>query len=452
MLKRLIKQAEREFTPQEFFNMKQTIKSVKNDTDGQNKIFNLCELLTKKDQKDIYVKKLWKEIYGVFFKLNLKDLVTFQPYLDFILSNKYNSFVENSSDNYLDFFDSKSEKFNFSKVMDFIDKISRENISEEQAIEIVKNIEGIATYDTTRSLINAILRSLNADVGDNFINYIQNYLLTDKFIDVNAIAKKRVLPIDLLKKLIDSGRIDLNIACRYQPLTEKIIEEYKDEILKNSNNFSLLCCDNPNIRFTEDFIVKNIHCFFEKNTDAYNYFASHKLSDKAVDEIFEKNKDNDTFIQDFLGWVPITQNIRKKYFENMKGIKNKKKFWEHISFNPYIDISFINKNYKNIDIGSIYYTNENLDENFIEQHISEMSPSDLAEVTKNIDFSESFILKYQKLLDWGIVSEYQNLSPSFILKYCLDKVNLNNLYKNKKINQNELKRKKVYKILLDYKG
>ncbi|AEO93639.1 gp380 [Bacillus phage G] len=62
------------------------------------------------------------------------------------------------------------------------------------------------------------------------------------------------------------------------------------------------------------------------------------------------------------------------------------------------------------------------------------------------EFSEEELLEFQNFVDWNNASEYQKMSKDFILEHS-DKINIERLRLNKKVDQEELNKHEVYTVL-----
>jgi hypothetical protein len=258
----------------------------------------------------------------------------------------------------------------------------------------------------------------------------------------------------------------MNTILRYQYFDfEKIKPIWKSSIRSNDEYINFLL-QNTKIKIPADFIEQNIEDFMEKHViedftiNYYDFVKKH--INKHIDNLFERHERKNyqkteghdkkylviEEVERLLQHIPITKEIEQQYIEDKDFFSSHDEivFWETISKNPMLEKNFIKKYLKKLNLSVVVYNNKNIDEEFINEFFNFFDKEAIKYISNYMDLSLNFIEEHSDELNWQGISMNQYMTLKFILKN-IKKINPNFLNYNKKVNQEELKKYKVYEMM-----
>ena len=437
-MKRLIKKAERSLTNIEYEELKAIIEKNKGEV-LEVEIIPLLEKLKEMDQGDPYVLDLVKQVFDLLISK-----------WKFELAAKYHSDFSGIEDRMeAPSEDTREPLTSIKKVSDYI----RLGGTSEQYIDKILSpfVGEINEWDESNlapSLTDFCKANLDM-ISEEFLFKYYDYIYLS-----NLVYSQGDLPEKILDKMIsDPNRKILlsNIIAR-QNVSEKLIFKYNDLIFNDERCLSSLIY-NEKLDLSSSTIVKIVKSARHKldSDDLRQLLLSkgNQLSDQDINELFRLfNYQDFAFI-----CLRITKEAedylinKKQFFDDL----TRKSFFNNvISKNYFVDEDFIERNKDDLNINTVLEKNKNLTEEFIEQNIDKMTAEAWNNVSQNSNLSEGFIWENKEDVNWERISRFQKLSAEFILGKAMKYVNPFYLDGNSNINQQEMKRKKVYELLKSF--
>ena len=479
--------SERELKNVEYEEIKNKINKINlvdiNDWMGTNQgysklndihkdIENIVKQIVSKDQSDNYIKDIWQSLSEIDIR----------------------KVGENNLEEYTQLQQLNPKNIDYKKIIDEdwdgreLSLVARTlcSLSEEDIFTKVKEIKlklknKPESYELiVSSLLEELFREgkLTKKIIDEYYFETNKWNLSYNLcIDWNFIGATIDFPQHIIDKEIENAInenlvehhggpiLELHTILEYQTFDfEKIKPLWKSSTLNYDHLQSLL--SNKRVKIPVDFIEEHIDDFMKRSVIenfTINYYdCAKKHIDNYINHLIERHErknykeleghDKRYLVMDeidkMLKYIPITKEIDKKYIENKVFFSDidEKKFWGIISENPTIESDFIKKYQNKLDLSTIIYNNKNISEDFLDKWISFLSKEEIKYVSSYINLSLEFIERHGDKLNWEAISMSQYMTSKFIFKN-IKKINIGYLKYNQKVNQEELKKYRVYEIL-----
>lgn len=307
------------------------------------------------------------------------------------------------------------------------------------------------------------------------MNQIKEY---SNLVSWNYFTCNNILTNNIFNKLYNF--IEWKEIVNNESVNEKIIEKYRENIK--------LIKVSPHIKYSEEFLYRNVEyldwesicskhklseSFMRDFADKLNWYSitlNQKLSTEFMDDYGDKiywfiASETQSLSEDLIGkysdrlnWKSISkkQLLSKKLIEKNKSkldfleIKYNDKMIkvhgkEYIE-NLYVKANTISKlDYPSQDINSIIRNTTLIDESLIAEHIDKIDWGHAC----YIDFTENFMIKYEKNIDWSKMAKNKGLTKQLIKRHW-GELNKDDLVNNRWLND-ELKNLINYYIKSAYK-
>jgi hypothetical protein len=179
-------------------------------------------------------------------------------------------------------------------------------------------------------------------------------------------------------------------------------------------------------QLNEDLIRQNLDLF-----PIALIFASQKLSEDFINEIINGRNDATDMVElSFNKNTPLSEEFIKKHIDkfNIFGIAQNQELSEDFVLELLKTHKLLQTQYLKLFIEALFQGPSSLSDDFVQKMIDD----------KLIDKKEA----------WKCISRYKKLTVDFILKN-MEKIDIKELKKNERINQKDMEKKKIYKILQD---
>jgi hypothetical protein len=469
-VRRLIKKSERTLTNIEYEEAKNIIKENEKSREAIDRI-NLVQLLDSLkecDKNDPYVMDILNQALGVLLRSNEIELIK-QYYNDVDVFDSLKMQEENTEEK-------KNEEIrNITQYVGIVSEIKEEDI-DDLLSKYVSNKELSMEYSfyITEILFKFIMKN-KSNISEDFYFKYFDYIQFEKFIE------DIMVPESILEKCIDEKRIKLEEVLKFQKLSQEFLNKYEKEIVKSNDCLTNIANYNKNVMLSEECILNNIEKITKtmKGGQIRPFLLKHNqvLSDEAVDQLFDYFSQFPQKSFPFLT-LRMTNKMEKNLENNIDKLAEEQSdygyFWSRLSYNEILSEDFIEKHKEDLDMGKVMINVRNLSEKFIEENIEDhdnwsvwhniCTNSKLSEdfisrhkdkvlwsdICRYQELSEEFMVEHKDKIDWFIALEHQKVSINFILNnevFPYSQAYHRRIKSNKKIDQETLKKKKVYELL-----
>lgn len=305
-------------------------------------------------------------------------------------------------------------------------------------LELLKNIKDDEEIRNTKinisETINKISWNDDNDIPNfGFFNIEYNYKFL-YFLDPDYLSNLPLTPnqIDALSEILNWDTISSRflpgwIFVKHQhrvnweiflknpyPKDPVYLAQIKDTIKKYNHIFI-------SVRFKNQYYTKEFMNYLPEFVDWKWCSKNSNLDEETILKYWKK-----FHTRLICKYQTITENIIHEKYEEID--------WMHVCKKPLsLEVIIKYKNFVNWDIICKY---QKLPESFIidYKHILLFGKIRKYLISRYQTLSEKFICNYENFLDWNAISKFQLLSYNLIIKF-VKKINMESLYKNKKINK-----------------